>query len=369
MSLTDTDRSRMREALDLAARGVALASPNPLVGAVVLDAEGRRVGEGFHTYEGVQHAEGLALEQAGEQARGGTLYVTLEPCNHVGRTQPCAEAILAAGVRRVVCPVEDSNPTVSGGGFQMLRDAGVEVDMAEEFRGESRRLNEAFFHFSRTQRPFVLLKTAATLDGKIAAPDDNTGWITSETARAHVQQVRHSHDAILTGIGTVLQDDPLLTDRSGLPRRRPLQRVLADSLCRLPLDSKLVESFQDDLVIVTTSAAVPKRREALEQRGIPVLVMDTDRGRVDLSAVVEWLGKQQLTSLMIEAGAKLNWGALNEEIVDKLLIYYAPKILGGLESLPMAGGVGRRSRAGAIRLHDLRTFMVGPDEFAVEAYT
>jgi len=369
MSLTDPDRSRLREALDLAARGVALVSPNPLVGAVVVDADGAKVGEGFHTYEGLQHAETLALEQAGDRARGGTLYVTLEPCSHYGRTAPCADSIIEAGVRRVVCPIEDGNPEVDGAGFAKLRAAGIEVELAEELREEAHRLNEAFFHYIRTERPFVTLKTAATLDGKIAAPDDNSGWITSETARAHVQQVRHAHDAILTGIGTVLQDDPLLNDRSGLPRRRPLLRVLADSLCRLPLESKLVESFQDDLVVITTSAAVPKRREALEQRGIPVYVMDAPKGRVDLRALIDWLGKQQMTSLMIEAGAKLNWGALDEQIVDKMLIYYAPKILGGLESLPMAGGVGRRSRAGAIRLHGLRTFMVGPDEFAVEAYT
>ena len=369
MSLTDTDRKWLRETLDLAAQGVALVSPNPLVGAVVVDGDGNKVGEGFHTYEGVRHAEVVALDEAGDKARGGTLYVTLEPCSHQGRTAPCADAVIAAGIRRVVCPIEDGNPAVSGQGFEKLRTAGVEVVLAEEFAGDAQRLNESFFHFIRTGRPFVTLKTAATLDGKIAAPDDNSGWITSETARAHVQKVRHSNDAILTGIGTVLQDDPLLTDRSGLPRRRPLLRVLADSLCRLPLESKLVESFANDLVIITTSAAVPKRREALEQRGIPVHVMDAERGRVDLRSVINWLGTQQMTSLMVEAGAKLNWGALDEEIVDKILIYYAPKILGGLESLPMAGGVGRRSRSGAIRFKGLRTFMVGPDEFAVEAYT
>jgi diaminohydroxyphosphoribosylaminopyrimidine deaminase/5-amino-6-(5-phosphoribosylamino)uracil reductase len=369
MSLTDIDRSQLREALDLAARGVALVSPNPLVGAVVLGAGGAKVGEGFYTYDGVRHAEILALDAAGDKARGGTLYVTLEPCSHQGRTGPCADAVVAAGIRRVVCPIQDQNPAVSGQGFEKLRASGVEVELAEEYGDEARRLNESFFHYIRAGRPFVTLKTAATLDGKIAAPDDNSGWITSETARAHVQRVRHSNDAILTGIGTVLQDDPLLTDRSGLPRRRPLLRVLADSLCRLPLESKLVESFDDDLVVITTSAAVPKRREALEQRGIPVHVMDAERGRVDLRSIIDWLGTQQMTSLMIEAGAKLNWGALDEDIVDKILIYYAPKILGGLESLPMAGGVGRRSRSGAIRFKGLRTFMVGPDEFAVEAYT
>ena len=203
---------------------------------------------------------------------------------------------------------------------------------------------------------------------KIAAPDDNTGWITSEQARAHVQQVRHDHDAILTCIGTVLADDCLLTDRSGLPRRKPLLRVVVDSLLRLPLESKLVESFNGDLVVASTSSAVPKRLEALQARGVPVKMFDDPRGRVDLRALMAWLGEQDVLSLMIEAGSKLNWAALDNGVVDKALIYYAPKILGGVDSLLLAGGIGRRSRSGAIRLHNLRTFMVGQDEFAVEAY-
>ena len=244
----------------------------------------------------------------------------------------------------------------------------MEVVLAEEMQAEARKLNEAFFHYMKTGKPLVTLKTAATLDGKIAAPDDNTGWITSELARKHVHEIRHGHDAILTGIGTALEDDTMLTDRSGLKRRKPLLRVVCDSLCRLPVESKLVESFDDDLVIMTTSAAVPKRREMLEARGIPVYVMDAPRGRVDLQGVVDWLGKQRVLSVMIEAGSKLNWAALDEGIVDKALIYYAPKILGGLESLPLAGGVGRRSRSGAIQFHNLAIEMVGRDEFVVEAY-
>ncbi len=366
--MTDLDRQFLKEALQLAATGRALASPNPLVGAVVLDAEGSKVGDGFHTYEGVKHAEVLALEAAGERARGGTLYVTLEPCSHHGRTGPCSEALVAAGVQRVVAPLEDSNPDVSGKGFERLRSAGIEVEIADEFREEAAMLNEAYLHFMRSGRPLVTLKTAATLDGKIAAPDDNTGWITSGEARQHVHEVRHSHDAILTGIGTVLEDDPLMTDRSGFPRRKPLMRIVVDSLCRLPIESQLVQSFDNDLAVMTTSAAVPKRKQLLEERGIPVQVMDAPMGRVDLKAVISWATQQQLLSLMVEAGAKLNWAALDAGIVDKVLIYYAPKILGGLDSLPMAGGIGRRSRSGAIRLHGLKTFMVGKDEFAVEAY-
>ena len=364
--MNDQDQTYLKEALGLARRGAGLASPNPMVGAVVVDAEGIKVGEGFHTYEGVEHAEVLAIREAGEKARNGTLYVTLEPCSHYGRTGPCTDAVIESGIKRVVAPVEDENPQVAG--FEKLRAAGVEVEIVDELRAEARKLNEAFFHYMKTGRPLVTLKTAATLDGKIAAPDDNTGWITSELARRHVHEVRHGHDAILTGIGTALEDDPLLTDRSRISRRKPLLRVVCDSLCRLPVESKLVESFDDDLVVMTTSAAVRKRREMLESRGVPVYVMDAPMGRVDLQAVVDWLGKQRVLSVMIEAGSKLNWAALDEGIVDKALIYYAPKILGGLESLPLAGGVGRRSRSGAIRFHDLSIEMVGKDEFAVEAY-
>jgi diaminohydroxyphosphoribosylaminopyrimidine deaminase/5-amino-6-(5-phosphoribosylamino)uracil reductase len=366
--ITEVDRGWMREALDLALRGSALASPNPLVGAVVADAQGAKAGEGFHRYAEILHAEALALAEAGERAKGGTLYVTLEPCSHQGRTGPCTDAVIAAGIRRVVCPLEDESPRVSGAGFAKLREAGVEVDLLDELKGHARRLSEDFFHFSKTGRPLVTLKTAATLDGKISAPDDNTGWITSEVARKHVQTVRHRHDVILTGIGTALEDDPLLTDRSGLPRRRPLMRIVVDSLCRLPLESKLAQSAADDLIVATTSAAPAQRREALEQRGVPVWVCDSPRGRVDLKSVIEAVGKRQMLSVMIEAGSKLNWAALDEGLVDKVMLYYAPKILGGMESLPVAGGVGRRSRSGAIQLRNLSLEMVGPDEFCVEAY-
>jgi len=366
--MTDTDRKHMERALTLAREARGLASPNPTVGSVVVGAGGEVVGEGVHAYDDKRHAEIAALDQAGDRAQGADVYVTLEPCNHQGRTGPCSEALLKAGVARVVCPLEDANPQVAGAGFARLREAGVQVEIADEYARQARVLNEAFFHFANTGRPFVTLKTAATLDGKIAAPDDNTGWITSEKARLHVHQVRHSHDAILTGIGTAIHDDPLLTDRTGVKRRRPLLRVVCDSLCRLPAESKLVESFDDDLVILTTSAAAPKRKELLEARGVPVHVMDAPGGRVDLKQAVAWLGEQQMLSVMIEAGSKLNWAALDEEIVDKILIYYAPKILGGLESLPIAGGIGRRSRKAAIQVKNISSFMVGEDEFAVEGY-
>jgi diaminohydroxyphosphoribosylaminopyrimidine deaminase/5-amino-6-(5-phosphoribosylamino)uracil reductase len=366
--MTAEDRRWLRETVGLARTGEALASPNPLVGAVALDPAGAKVGEGRYTYVGRKHAEVLALEQAGGLARGGTLYVSLEPCSIHGRTPPCVDAILHAGVTRVVAAARDKNPAINGSGLERLRQAGVRVDEAEgELAAEAKKLNEPFFHYARTRRPLVTLKSASTLDGKIAAPDDNTGWITSETARLHVQGVRHRHDAIMTGIGTVQADNCRLTDRSGLPRRRALLRIVADSLLRLPIDSRIVESFEDDLVVATTSAASAKRRNLFAKRRIPVQVFDSPTARVDLGGLLDWLGERGIVSLMIEGGAKLNWAILETGIADKVLIYYAPKILGGFDSLPLVGGAGRRSRAGALQLRNLRTFMVSPDEFAVEA--
>jgi diaminohydroxyphosphoribosylaminopyrimidine deaminase/5-amino-6-(5-phosphoribosylamino)uracil reductase len=357
----------MREALELARKGRALATPNPLVGAVL--AQGSEVvGRGFHTYAGLQHAEIVALAEAGDKARGATLYINLEPCAHHGRTPPCVEAIVAAGVARVVAAMEDPNPQVSGAGFRRLRDAGIEVELMPEFAAEAAKLNEAFLHFMRTGRPLVTLKTAITLDGKISAPDDNAGWITSERARAHVQQLRHDHDAILTGIGTALADNPLLTDRTGLPRSRPLLRIVMDSQLRLPPDSKLVRSAEGDVVAVATSAASAERRKALGARGIQVLSFDGPGGRADLRSVIDWLGERRYLSLMIEAGSKLNWTALESGCVDRIFFYYGPKILGGLEALPLAGGIGRRKRSDAIRIHNVAVHSIPPDEFAVEGY-
>lgn len=357
----------MREALDLARKGRALASPNPMVGAVLVR-DGVVVGRGFHTYAGLQHAEIIALAQAGENARGSTLYVTLEPCSHHGRTAPCVGALIRAGVARVVAPVDDPNPQVAGNGFRQLREAGIEVEMAPDFAVEAEKLNEPFFHFMRTGRPLVTLKTAITLDGKISAPDDNRGWITSTRARAHVQELRHDHDAILTGIGTVLADDPLLTDRTGFARCRPLLRIIMDSQMRLPLDSKMARSADGDLLLVTTSASSEERRKNAEDRGIQVLVLDGPGGRADLCSVVDWLGRRKYLSLMIEAGSKINWSALESGCVDRIFFYYGPKILGGLEALPLAGGIGRRRRSDAIRIHKIAIHSIPPDEFAVEGY-
>ncbi len=354
------------EAIELGSRGSGCTSPNPMVGAVLVR-DGEVIGRGFHTWNGIDHAEILALREAGERARGSTLYINIEPCSHQGRTGPCADALIAAGVRRVVTAMEDPNPLVAGEGLRRLRAAGVEVEVDAARASQAEKLNEAFVHFMRTGRPLVTLKAALTLDGKIAAPEDNRGWITSERARAHVQRVRHASDAILTGIGTVLADDCLLTDRTGAERSRPLLRIVLDSLLRLPASSRMVAGCRSDVLVVTTSAAGAERRRALEDRGVWVLVCDGPDGRPDLPSVIRHLAGERCLSLMIEAGSRINWAALEAGVVDKILFYYAPKILGGVESLPVAGGTGRRRRVDAILFRDVVLHPVPPDEFLVEA--
>ena len=357
----------MADALAEAGKGAGQTSPNPTVGAVIVR-DGRIVGRGHHLWARRKHAEIEALEQAGEQARGATVYLTLEPCSHTGRTGPCADALIAAGVARVVAAMQDPNPLVAGAGFQKLRDAGITVDIDMEATSAAEKLNQPFAHFMRTGLPLVTLKSALTLDGKIAAPEDNSGWITSEQARRHVQSVRHQADAILTGIGTLLSDDCLLTDRSGEPRSRPLLRIVVDSQLRTPLDSQMVRSAAGDVAIVTTSAAPDERRHALEQRGIQVVTFDGPDGRVDFRAIPKWLAEQRYQSLMIEAGSKVNWSALESGVVDRIFFYYAPKILGGLQSLPVAGGSGRLRRVDAMRFRNVSVHSISPDEFAVEAW-
>ncbi len=359
--------SFMQQALGLAAEGKGLTSPNPTVGAV-LEKDGQVLGQGFHTWSGRDHAEIVALRQAGEAARGGTLYVTLEPCSHFGRTQPCADAVIAAGVARVVAAMQDPNPLVSGAGFRKLQEAGIDVVLDRDHTEAAEQVNEPFIHFMKTGKPLVTVKAALTLDGKIAAPQDNVGWITSAIARADVQQVRHFSDAILTGLGTVLEDDCLLTDRSGLERSRPLLRIVLDSQLRIPLGSKMVTSAKNDVLVVGTSIAPIERRKALEAAGIQVLISDGPGGRTDPHKILEYLAQHRYLSLMVEAGSKVNWTMLDSQIADKILFYYAPKILGGLKSLPVAGGQGRMKRSDALLLDRLTIHPVSKNEFAVEAY-
>jgi diaminohydroxyphosphoribosylaminopyrimidine deaminase/5-amino-6-(5-phosphoribosylamino)uracil reductase len=328
----------MQLALTLAREGVGLASPNPTVGCVIVR-DDKIVGRGFHQYAQRDHAEVVALAEAGEGARGATAYVTLEPCSHYGRTGPCARALTEAGVARVVAATADPNPLVEGRGFAMLREAGIEVSVGP-LTAQARELNDAFAHFIRHRMPLVALKIAATLDGAIAPPQQPTGTsfaITGAASRARVQELRHAHDAVLTGIGTVLADDPLLTDRSQRPRRRRLLRIVLDSQLRLPLESRILENVADDLVIVTRSEDDARRR-ALIARGARVLKLDAQaEGGISLRALLQYLGEQEITSVMIEAGARLNQSALATDVVDKLYLFQSPRFLGP-GSVPMLAG-------------------------------
>ncbi|HYG99630.1 MAG TPA: bifunctional diaminohydroxyphosphoribosylaminopyrimidine deaminase/5-amino-6-(5-phosphoribosylamino)uracil reductase RibD [Terriglobales bacterium] len=373
------DAQYMARALELAREGIGLASPNPCVGAVVVSQSGQVVGEGTHTYEGRKHAEVIALERAGDHARGATLYLNLEPCCHRGRTGPCSDAVIASGIKRVVASMADPNPLVAGQGFARLQAAGVEMAVGL-YEREARKLNESFAMFIRTKQPLVLLKTAMTLDGKIAPAGESDGpsalgvaaatrgWITSELARAHVQELRHQSDAIMVGVGTIIADDPLLTDRSGRARRRPLMRVILDSRLRIPLQSRVVRTAQNDVTVFCSFAEEEKKRE-LEALGVRVEKVEFQgfSARPDLSQVLQRLGELEITSLMIEGGSTVNWAALTSGAIDKVFLYYAPKILGGTGAVPFASGIGFRKLADATTIRNVQLHRFGED-FAVEGY-
>jgi diaminohydroxyphosphoribosylaminopyrimidine deaminase / 5-amino-6-(5-phosphoribosylamino)uracil reductase len=424
-STTAADAAFMDYALQLAARGVALASPNPMVGAVLVR-EGKTIGEGFHTYDGIRHAEIVALDSAAKQfaeksgdlgeapagsfvgrafrhdikppnpsgvltpeavrvdnsaasgaAQGATLYINLEPCCHTGRTGPCTKAMIAAGVARVVAAMPDPNPSVAGRGFRELRAAGIEVAVGLR-EAEARRLNEAFARWIVSRKPLVTLKSALTLDGQLVLPGSHAraprknSWITSPESRAEVQTMRHATDALLTGIGTILADDPLLTDRTGLPRRRKLLRVVMDSRLRLPLRSKLVRSADGDVLVFTRAKEDSPNARALRRAGIEVARLSGGRGTApDLRAAIEALGRRGILSVLLEAGATLNSAALAVGIVDKMRVFFAPKIAGfgvpGPAAKKTGAARGSSGLSAAQSLRDITMAQFGID-FAFEGY-
>jgi diaminohydroxyphosphoribosylaminopyrimidine deaminase/5-amino-6-(5-phosphoribosylamino)uracil reductase len=348
---SETDLRWMQRALELARNGIGLCSPNPGVGCGVLDSAGELAGEGWHEYDRLDHAEVVALRHAGNRAQGGTAYVTLEPCNHTGRTGPCSEALIAAGVARVVAATADPNPLVAGSGLAKLRDAGVAIDVGV-CRTEAQRLNEGFARWIVSRRPLVEMKVAITLDGRIAPPPGKQQarqpyWITGEASRAAVQTMRWQADAVITGVDTVLADDPMMTDRSGRLRRRPLLRVILDSALRMPLDSKLVTTAQDDVLIFTvppperdrhaTELAAAKIHE-LKTRGVRIEVLPAESGRVPLMRVLEMLGELGIQRLLTETGTRLNTALLAAGLVDRLKIFCSPQILGS-DAVPAFRGL------------------------------
>ena len=353
----------MEQALALARDTIGLAHPNPLVGAVLVK-NGELVGRGRHIFEKRDHAEIVALREAGERAQGATLYVSLEPCCHTGRTGPCTTAIVQAGVTRVVAAMEDPNPKVAGQGFEQLRAAGLQVTPGVE-QEEALELNEDFACWIRTQKPLVILKAALTLDGKLAKTPGEETAITGEVARAEVQRLRHAADAVLTGMGTVLADDPLLTDRTGLPRRKRLLRVVVDSRLRLPLESQLTKTAQDDVLVFTAENPDPARQEKLERAGVEVMPMPGCAQHPDLAEVVRELGRRQVLNLLMEGGAELNGAALAGGVVDKVFLFFAPRLMGE-GGVPLAH-LPDRWFSSAPALSRLRLHGLGTD-FAVEGY-
>ncbi|MEW6662660.1 MAG: bifunctional diaminohydroxyphosphoribosylaminopyrimidine deaminase/5-amino-6-(5-phosphoribosylamino)uracil reductase RibD [Bacillota bacterium] len=353
------DLGYMQRAMELARLGAGWTSPNPIVGAVIVK-DGRIVGEGYHRKAGTPHAEIHALRDAGSSASGATLYVNLEPCSHYGRTPPCTKAVIQAGVARVVVAMEDPNPKVAGQGIQELKRVGIQVAVGI-LEQEARELNEIFIKYITTRIPFVTLKIAITLDGKIATTMGKSKWITSQLARDEVHRLRHLHDAVLTGIGTVLADDPKLNVRLEGSWRDPL-RVIVDSRLRLPLTATVAASARGQPTLVaTTNRHDPEHKRRLEEMGIEVAVLPSFEGRVDLSSLMKLLGGREITSILLEGGGYLAAGALAQGIVDKIIAFIAPKIFGGMAAPGPVGELGVREVGQALSLTRMKATPVGSD--------
>ena len=352
---TDTDRRLMTRALELARKGVGLVSPGPLVGCVIVSPAGEVVGEGYYVFESIKHAETIALALAGERARGGTAYVSLEPHAHHGRTAPCTDALIAAGIKRVVAPIEDLNPKVSGKGFAHLRATGITVETGL-LSDEATQVNEAYLHYMSTGLPFVHLKLAVTLDGKIATGTGDSRWITGPEARARAHELRHQYDAILIGARTAELDDPLLLDRSGRPRRRQLVRVVLDESMRLSATSQLANTTHEGPVLVFGNPQAPN---ATKLDAHAVEIVKSQRG--DSVAVLKDLAGRSLQSVLVEGGATIAGEFLEAELVNKVTFFIAPKIIGGKNAPSAVGGAGIERMSDALELERTTVTQHGPD--------
>ena len=350
------DEEMSRRSLALAAAGVGLVSPNPLVGCVIVSATGEIVGEGTYLYDGVTHAELLALEQAGERSRGGTAYVSLEPHAHHGKTPPCTEALINAGIRRVVAPIDDPNPRVSGTGFQRLRESGIEV-LTGILAEEASKLNEKFICWHRKGRPFVHLKLAMSLDGRISLNSSVSTALSNSDAIRRVHEFRHEHDAILVGSNTAFVDDPSLTDRSGFRRRRPLVRVMLDNRLRLPLNSQLVLTARDTPTLVISNSPDTKKTNELAAQGVDVVSADAR----DLVAVLQALRSREIQSVLVEGGTGVAGAFHDAGVVDKLTLMVAPIVIGGSDAPVAFGGRGLADIKEAVPLTDISVVRHGED--------
>ena len=363
--MVETERRMMQRVMALAAMGRGCTTPNPLVGAVV--ARGSEVvGQGYHRRAGEPHAEIIALRQAGGTARGATLYTNLEPCCHVGRTPPCVQEIVRAGVRKVVASIRDPDPRVNGGGFRTLRSSGVRVEVGL-MRREAEVLNRAFSKSVKAGLPFVTLKGAASLDGRIATPSGDSKWITSAEAREHARVLRREHDAVLVGIGTILADDPRLTVRPAHCRSLPLCRVVLDGSLRLPDGARVLSTLDQGPVLVFAGPRASRSRaENLEKRGATVERVPLSRGRLDLKRLLRSLAQRDINRLLVEGGGEIHASFLRQHLADRMVVYLAPRVIGGRDARSLVGGEGPRRLADAPRLERLVSYRVGP-ELVVEA--
>ena len=358
--MNDTDY--MRLALKLAEKGRGWTSPNPMVGAVIVK-NGRIIGQGFHERYGKAHGERNALDSCSESPEGGTLYVTLEPCCHYGKQPPCTDAILASGLRRVVVGSGDPNPLVSGKGVEILRSHGLEVT-EHVLQKECEQLNEVFFHYIRTKQPFVVMKYAMTMDGKIAAFTGASKWITGTQARQHVHLLRHQYSAIMVGVGTVLSDNPLLSCR--IPEGKNPVRIICDTHLRTPITAQVVQTANKIPTILATCSSDPFRQQDLKEAGCRILQLNERKGHVDLCELMKKLGELQIDSILLEGGGTLNWSALESGVVQKVLTYMAPKILGGADARTPVEGTGAPSPDDAFYLKPGPIRQLG-DDFLVES--
>jgi diaminohydroxyphosphoribosylaminopyrimidine deaminase/5-amino-6-(5-phosphoribosylamino)uracil reductase len=360
------DVAYMTMALAQAEQGVGYTSPNPMVGAVVVK-DDRVVGRGYHKAAGSAHAEVNAIDDAGEKARGATLYVTLEPCNHTGRTPPCTEKIISAGIRRVVVAMADPNPGVAGGGNEYLASRGIEIKcgVLEE---AARRLNESFIKHVVTGLPFVTLKCAATLDGRLATSTGDAKWITGPRSRQFVHQVRHEVDAIMVGLGTVIADDPQLTTRLDDKTGRNPKRIILDTRLAIPDTAKVLRPVADsDTIIVVGPGVSTEKKALLTRKGAAILEMPLKQGRIDLAPLMKRLGELNITSLLVEGGGRVLASALADGIADKILFFYAPKILGGDDGVPICRGIGAPQISDAVSITNIRVHRFD-DDVMIEGY-
>ncbi|WP_018250234.1 bifunctional diaminohydroxyphosphoribosylaminopyrimidine deaminase/5-amino-6-(5-phosphoribosylamino)uracil reductase RibD [Orenia marismortui] len=359
-----TDKDYMQLALDLARQAEGRTTPNPLVGAVIVKG-GKIVGQGYHHYAGGPHAEINALREAGKDAKGAIVYLTLEPCSHYGKTPPCANTLIKAEVKKVVIAMEDPNPKVAGNGIKLLNEAGIETEVGL-LKEEAKKLNEVFLKYITTNRPFVILKNAMTLDGRIATKTGDSKWITGKESRALVHRIRDKVDGILVGVGTVLADNPRLTTRLGEGGEDPI-RIILDSSLEIPLDAKVInQDSSAQTIIATVKTSNKEKKMRLENLGVEIIEAG-ERGLVDLDILLKKLGEREITSLLVEGGSRVNSSFLEERLVDKIYYFIAPKIIGGLDAIPVLGGKGVERIEEGIKLVDKKITQLG-DDILIVAY-